>query len=653
MTDSCHGAVTTSALSVDARILLVGSPNAGKTSIFNRLTGLNAKTGNYPGVTVGRSTGTLTVDSQRVAVEDLPGTYGLTPISPDEQVVVDALGGNLPGIGRPDALVLVVDATALRRSLHLVAQVLALHLPTVIALTLTDELAGRGGLLDPVALERALGVPVIRVVAHRGLGISDLRDALPAWSSWQRPVLDAPLGGAEQSAWVESVLHSAGHRPASPDERTARIDAVLLHPLWGSLVFAAVMIAFFQVIFAFAAPLQDLVQAVFSGLADLVDRFIPLPWLSGLLGDAVLGGVGGVVIFLPQILLMFLLVSLLEGIGYMSRAAFLMDRVMGAVGLEGRAFVALLSSFACAVPGIMATRTLPSAKDRIATMMAAPLMTCSARLPVYILLIGLLVSPSARFGPLQVQGLVMFALYVLGAVSAMVAAWVVKAVQDRDGLLMPFYMEMPPYRIPTLRSIALSMWGSAAAFLRKCGTIILVTTILLWLLLNLPLHSDAQLRAAGIDPADDGAVSAYVLDTSAAAAIGRAVEPVFDPLGFDWRVNVGVLASLSARETFVATLGQIASAADPDNPAEALAAMTYTDGSHAGEPVFSAPTVAALLVFFVYALQCMSTVGVMRRETGTWKWPLIAFGYMFVLAWLGAWLAHGAVLLAVAAGAAP
>jgi ferrous iron transport protein B len=652
MTRPCHGSVTPPVASLDARVLLVGSPNAGKTSIFNRLTGLNAKTGNYPGVTVGRSTGSLTVASQRFAVEDLPGAYGLTPISPDEQVVIDALSGDLAGIGRADALVLVVDATTLRRSLHLVAQVLALHLPTVIALTLTDELTGRGGTLDPVALERALGVPVIRVVAHRGLGISNLRDALPTWRSWQRPVLDAPFGGAEQGAWVESVLLATGYRPAAPDRRTARIDAVLLHPVWGSLVFAAVMVAFFQVIFAFAAPLQELVEVVFSGLADLVERFVALPWLAGLLGDAVLGGVGGVVIFLPQILLMFLLLSLLEGIGYMSRAAFLMDRVMGAAGLEGRAFVALLSSFACAVPGIMATRTLPSAKDRIATMMAAPLMTCSARLPVYILLIGLLVDPEERVGPLQVQGLVMFALYLLGAVSAMAAAWVVKAVQDRDGLLMPFYMEMPPYRLPTPRSIALSMWGSAAAFLRKCGTIILITTILLWLLLNLPLQSDAELRAAGINPADDGAVSAYVLDTSAAAAIGRAVEPAFDPLGFDWRVNVGVLASLSARETFVATLGQIASAVDPDNPADALAAMTYTGGGHEGEPVFSAPSVAALMVFFVYALQCMSTVGVMRRETGTWKWPLIAFGYMFALAWLGAWVAHGVVLMAVEAGAA-
>jgi len=653
VTDSCHGGGTTSVASDAARVVLVGSPNAGKTSIFNRLTGLNAKTGNYPGVTVGRSTGLLTVDSLRFSIEDLPGTYGLSPISPDEQVVVSALSGDLPGIGSPDALVLVVDATTLRRSLHLVAEVLALHQPTLIALTLTDELGARGGTLDSAALGRALGVPVVGVIAHRGLGIAELRSALTSWREWSRPVLDAPADAAELAAWVDSVLLTARYRPAGPDRRTARIDAVLLHPVWGTLVFAAVMVAFFQVIFAFAAPLQGLVEVLFAGLADLVDRFVPWPWLAGLLGDAVLGGVGGVVIFLPQILLMFLLVSVLEGIGYMSRAAFLMDRVMGAAGLEGRAFVALLSSFACAVPGIMATRTLPSAKDRIATMMAAPLMTCSARLPVYILLIGLLVSPDERFGPLQVQGLVMFALYLLGALSAMVAAWIVKAVQDRDGLLMPFYMEMPPYRIPTLRSIALSMWGSATAFLRKCGSIILVTTILLWLLLNLPLHTAAELRAAGLDPADDGAVSAYVLDTSAAGAIGRAVEPVFDPLGFDWRVNVGVLASLSARETFVATLGQIASATDPDNPADALAAMTYTDGAHEGEPVFSAPTVAALLVFFVYALQCMSTVGVMRRETGSWRWPLIAFGYMFALAWLGAWLAHGAVLLATAAGPTP
>jgi ferrous iron transport protein B len=357
-----------------------------------------------------------------------------------------------------------------------------------------------------------------------------------------------------------------------------------------------------------------------------------------------------VLVFIPQILLMFLLISLLEGVGYMSRAAFLMDRLMAKAGLEGRAFVALLSSLACAVPGIMSTRTLPSAKDRIATMMAAPLMTCSARLPVYILLTGLLVAPGTRVGPFGAQGVVMFGMYLLGAVTAMTAAWVFKRLGSRHGPVMPFYMEMPPYRIPTLRSVLLSMWESSRMFLRKCGTIILTTTALLWILLNLPQPNGAQLAAAHVDTGNPAAVSAYVIDHSVAARIGRAAEPVFEPLGFDWRVNVGVIASLSARESFVSTLGQVAAAQDPENPHDALTSMTYADGPRRGEHVFTPATIAALLIFFAYALQCMSTVSALRRETGGWRWPLTAFGYLFVLAWSMSFLAH-TLVTAIQSGA--
>ncbi|PIE28035.1 MAG: ferrous iron transporter B, partial [Micrococcales bacterium] len=338
--------------------------------------------------------------------------------------------------------------------------------------------------------------------------------------------------------------------------------------------------------------------------------------------------------------LLFVLIGLLEGVGYMSRAAFLMDRVMAKAGLEGRAFVALLSSVACAVPGIMATRTLPSAKDRLATMFSAPLMTCAARLPVYVLLIGMLVDSSARIGPFGAQGSVMFALYLVGALSAMVTAWIVKRFTGHSGTQLPFYMEMPAYRWPSLRSVAVSAWDACRAFLRKVTGIILVTAIVLWLLLNLPSPSDAQLRQAGVDTEDDAAVATYVVDHSYAAAVGRAMSPVFEPLGFDWRVNVGVLSSLAAREVFVATLGQVAAAEDPEDPANALDTMTVTEGERAGEPLFDPPTIAALLVFFVYALQCMSTVGMMRRESGSWKWPLIAFGYMFALAWVMSLLAR-------------
>jgi ferrous iron transport protein B len=400
------------------------------------------------------------------------------------------------------------------------------------------------------------------------------------------------------------------------------------------------MVLFFQTLFTLAAPLQDAVEAGFGRLSALVAEHVDNRWLASLLGDALIGGVSGVLVFVPQIMLLFLLVSLLEGVGYMSRAAFLMDRVMARAGLEGRAFVALLSSFACAIPGIMATRTLPSARDRIATMMAAPLITCSARLPVYVLLIGLLVDESARVGPFGTQGLVMFGMYLLGAVSAMLAAWAFTKLGDRRGALLPFYLEMPPYRLPAPRSVLIAVWNSAGSFLRKCSTIIVATTIALWLLLNLPLHSAAQTHAAGVDTGDPVAVSAYTVDHSYAAGLGRLVAPVFDPLGFDWRVNVGVLSAQSARETFVATLGLVAAAEDPEDPAAALRDMTYPDGPRAGQRVLTPPTVAALLVYFAYAMQCMATVGVIRRETGTWKWPAVAFGYLTVTAWLMAYLAR-------------
>ncbi|GAB3156455.1 ferrous iron transport protein B [Micromonospora sonneratiae] len=641
MTAGCHDGGGTGTVATQApRIALVGAPNAGKTSIFNALTGLRGKTGNYPGVTVARSVGTCRVGRDRYVIEDLPGTYGLEPVSPDERIMVDVLDGRADGVDRPDALLVVVDATTLRRSLGFVAQVLARGLPVCVVVTFTDELARRQGHLDIDAVAQALGAPVLRVVGHRRYGVTELREALADWATWPVPPLPPPTEPAERDAWVESVLTYADYRAAERHRVTQRVDGVLLHPVWGTVVFFAVMVLFFQTLFTAAAPLQDAVEAGFRALAALVATHVENRWLASLFGDALIGGVGGVLVFVPQIMLLFLLIALLDGVGYMSRAAFLMDRVMARAGLEGRAFVALLSSFACAIPGIMATRTLPSARDRIATMMAAPLITCSARLPVYVLLVDLLVDPSASVGPFGAQGLVMFGLYVLGAVSAMLAAWAFKKLGNRRGALMPFYLEMPPYRLPAPRSILIAVWSSARSFLRKCSTIIVATTIVLWLLLNLPLHSAAQLRAAGVDTGDPAAVSAYTVDHSYAAGLGRLVAPVFDPLGFDWRINVGILSAQSARETFVATLGQVAAAEDPEDPAEALRAMTYSDGDRAGQRVFTPPTVAALLVYFAYALQCMATVGVIRRETGTWRWPAIAFGYLAVTAWLMAYLAR-------------
>ena len=684
----CHCGSSSSKTLVSGalRVALAGAPNAGKTSIYNALTGLHAKTGNYPGVTVARSLGTCRIGETSLTIEDLPGAYSLNPISPDEQVVRDVLTDASQSITVPDALVVVVDATTLRRGLNFVAEALALELPTCLVVTMTDELTRRAGRLDVAALGQALGIPAVRVVGNRSIGIPELREHLTELSSWQRPPLPAPTEPTEVASWADSILEAADYQAPQQDRITTAVDKVLLNPVLGSLVFFAIMYIFFQAIFTWAAPFQDAVEGGFSALGELVHGWLDEshPLLAGLLGDGLIGGVGAVLTFVPQIIIMFLIIAFLEGVGYMSRAAFLMDRIMSRAGLEGRAFVALLSSFACAIPGIMATRTLPSAKDRVATMLAAPLMTCSARLPVYVLLTSIMVPADAKIGPLSARGTVMFALYLLGAVSAMVAAWVVKRLTDRGGVLLPFYMEMPPYRLPRPRTVLIMVWDACKGFVKKAGTVIALTTLILWVLLNVPMRSDEQFNAhcsasaecaavsaAVEDPAsstikdDDGKVitdpeelgklldaqkTSYTMDNSWAAAIGKTVQPVFEPLGFEWRINVAILSSLAARETFVATLGQIAAAEDPEEPSAHLATMTYqkdTLTNKAGDQLFNPATIAAILVFFVYALQCMATAAAMRRETGTWKWPAIAYTYMFVTAWVMAALTRVIVAMLI------
>ncbi len=635
---ACHD-VPAAAVAVAGvrRVALVGSPNAGKTSVFNHLTGLRAKTGNYPGVTVGRSVGTTRVDGVSIAVEDLPGTYSLDPISPDEQVVTDLLAGEYSGIDRPDAVVLVADVTTLRRSIVLVGQVLRLDLPCMLALTMGDELTARGGRIDVEALSTALGIPVTAVIAHRGSGIDALRAQLASFDGWQRPPVLPPPDQEGIDAWGRSVLDAADYVAPQPDQRTTRIDRVLLHPLWGTVAFFAVMFWFFQVLFTIAAPLRDGISRGLTWLGAQVGEHIGNPAIRGLLSQGIIGGVGTVLQFIPQIVLLFLLIALLENIGYMSRAAFLMDRVMAKTGLEGRAFVAMLSSFACAIPGIMATRTLPSSRDRIATIVTAPLMTCSARLPVYTLLVGLLVAPQTQWWGLSAQGVTMFLLHLGGGTSAVIAASVVKSTILR-GDLLPFTMELPPYRFPSPTVLLAAMWSAAKVFLRKAGTIILGTSLILWALLNLPLR-EAETR--GLPPTQAGA---YVMNHSYAADVGKAIAPVFRPLGFDWRTDVALVGSLSAREVFVSTLGQVSAATNPANPRQALATMTDDHGHR----VFTAPTVIALMAYFMFALQCMSTIAVMRRETNSWRWPAFAFSYMFAVAWVMAVVARS---IAVGLGA--
>ena len=656
----CHdgggGAVLTAGAST---VALIGSPNAGKSSVFNALTGLSAKTGNFPGVTVGRATGRVALpDGGEVFLEDLPGTYSLDPISPDEQVVSDVLHGRIDGVPTPEAMLIIVDVTTLDRSLSLVAQALSLQIPAAVVLTMSDELAIRGGNIDVDAFERALGVPVRSVIATRKASVRPVRDMLAGRADWAVPPIPPPVEDKrERRAWIASILKACDYRAPQAHSVSRSVDRVLLHPVWGSLVFLVVMFLFFQTVFTVAAPLQDAVEGFFGWLGGLAAEHISNPVLADFVSTAVIGGVGGVMVFLPQILLLFLLISLLESVGYMSRAAFLMDRVMGSAGLEGRAFVAMLSSFACAVPGIMATRTIPSARDRIATILAAPLMTCSARLPVFVLLIGMFVDSDSRIGPFGAQGTVMFGLYLLGGVSAMLAAPAFKkTVLRADGL--PFFMEMPPYRVPTARAVLNQMWHSARTFLVKVGKIILLVSIVLWVLLSLPPHSEEAAQASDqavaaavaqgtpeeeLDAIAEAAEKSYVMEHSVAGTLGRAMEPIFAPQGFDWRVNIGVLGSLAAREVYVATMGQVAAAEDPEDPGTALEEMTYTSGDKMGEKVFTPPVVAALLVFFVYALQCVSTIAAMRRETNSWTWPAVAWIYMFALAWFGSWIAHAAV----------
>lgn len=648
------------------RIAIIGAPNAGKTTIFNALTGLRAKTGNYPGVTVSRIQGECWAAERRLAIEDLPGTYSLKPMSPDEQIVLKVLEGQIHGVDQPDVLVVALDATTLRRSLTFAAEVLSRDQPTIVALTMTDDLERRGGSIDIDAFSKALGVPVIKVLAHRPKGVDALRDALGQWDTIEPAPMKAPSGGKELRDWSTSVLESAHYVAPGEDTLTEKLDAVLLHPIWGSIVFFAVMFAFFQVIYTIAPPLQDMVEEWLGILQGVVNDNLAEsnPLLAGLLADGIIAGVGGVLSFVPLIALMFLVIGLLESVGYMSRAAFLMDRVMAGAGLEGRAFVAFLSSLACAIPGVMATRTLPSAKDRIATMMAAPLMTCSARLPVYVLLVAIIVGTDTMWGPFNTAGVVMFLLYLGGAVATMAVAWIIKKITDNKSTLLPFYMEMPPYRFPAAKAIGLSIWEACWGFVKRAGTIILATTVLLWVLLTLPLLDDTGLEAAcaadqacseiaaqvEANPADEDLAAelerhhtAVAMEQSYAAKVGKAVSPVFEPLGYDWRINIGVLSSLAAREAFVATMGLIASAEDPEEPLDNLVTMTFREDTmthKAGEALFNPATVASMLVFFMFALQCFATMGVIRRESGGWKWPVIAFVYMFALAWVGAFLAH-------------
>jgi ferrous iron transport protein B len=633
--------VSDTALAPALRLGLLGSPNSGKTTLFNALTGLRAKVGNYPGVTVERREAETNFDGRRVVVVDLPGTYSLTPIGPDEAVVSRLLAGDVAGVAPPDALVVVADACALERSLLFVGQALGLGKPTCLVLTMIDELRARGGEIDLGRLERALGIPVVPVVGHRGIGLDALRHLIGRPESWSRPQIPPPAPPIERAAWADSILGSVIRERPGHSRLTDAIDRVALHPVAGTCLFAAVMVIFFQLIFAWAVPLMDALDAGMGALGGALRAALPAGLLSDFVSEGLIGGVGAVIIFVPQIFLLFTLLYILEDVGYMARAAFVVDRVMGRIGLEGRCFISLLSSYACAVPGIMATRSIPSARNRLITVLVSPLMTCSARLPVYTLLIGAFVPAQSVLGPIGLQGLVLLGLYLLGGLSALAVAAVLKrTLLPGEGL--PFYMELPPYRFPTRRLLIAQVWGSVWAFLRRAGTIILAASMVLWVLLHLP-RAEAP---AGLSEAE---ASRYALEQSAAGRLGVALEPIIEPLGFDWKIGVGLVASLAAREVIVSTLGQIYAASE--NGVRLRDAIRSDTHPRTGEPIFTTATVGALLVFFVFALQCVSTLAVMRRETNSWRWPAFAFSYLLLLAYGASFLTYRVLGMVAGAGA--
>ncbi len=607
-------------------IALVGNPNAGKSSLFNALTGARQKIANYPGVTVERKAGHASfADGRPMALIDLPGSYSLTPASPDESVTRDVVLGQQAGERRPDALVVVVDAANLDNHLCFALELIALGMPTVVALNMLD-LAERDGLtLDPAVLSRELGVPVVPTVAVRKRGLAELLAAVDG------AILSHQTQASAQSAPPPSdaALHQRARAIAraatlseTPVRRwTQRVDAVLLHPVAGFLILLALMFVMFQGVYAWSEAPIGWIEGGIAALQEAATAALPDGFLRGLINEGILGGVGSVIVFLPQILILFLFILLLEATGYMTRAAFLMDGIMAKVGLSGRGFIPLLSSFACAVPGIMATRAIPDAKDRLTTILIAPLMTCSARLPVYTLIIGAFI-PNTNVGgsPVGLQGLVLFGLYLSGIVGALVVALVLRRTVAK-GTAAGFMMEMPRYQWPRLRDVGIALWQRAWLFLRRAGTIIFVTTIALWLLLTYPQVPEGS--------------SESQVDYSVAGRIASGLEVVVKPIGFNHDIALALIPAMAAREVAVSALAT-ANAIEAGDDEEAMAQSL----SERLQGRWSIATALAFLAWFVFAPQCISTIAITKRETNGWKWPLFMVGYLFALAYAAAGITY-------------
>ncbi|NML46046.1 ferrous iron transporter B [Ramlibacter sp. G-1-2-2] len=601
---------------------LVGNPNAGKTALFNRLTGSNQKVANYAGVTIERKEGRLSLaNGKSVRVLDLPGTYSLHPRSPDERVTVDVLHGTAKGEKRPDLVVCVVDATNLRRSLRLVLGVKRMGLPCVVALNMADLAASRGIRLDPDALASELGVPVVSTVAVQGEGDADLRALLERQEIWQptttlMPVPTPPGDELPDHERVRQILERLGLDVVAPHLVSDRIDRFVLHPVIGPILLAVLLFLVFQAVFAWAEAPKAAIEAATEWLSKLVGGWLPDGYLRSFVTDGLIAGLGGVIVFLPQILILFFFILVLEESGYLPRAAFLLDRIMGGVGLSGRSFIPLLSSFACAIPGIMATRTIANPRDRLVTIMIAPMMTCSARLPVYALLIGAFIPHRSIGLGLELQGLVLFLLYVAGILGSLLVAWILKRTTSR-GQVRALMMELPTYHWPHWRSVALGLWQRTEIFMRRVGTIILVLTVALWFLASFPGAPEGATRPA--------------IEYSIAGMLGHWLSLVLAPIGFNWQISIALVPGLAAREVAVSALGTVYALSGEDT-AGALAPIIAQSWSLA--------TALSLLAWYVFAPQCMATLATVKRETGGWKWAIVMALYLFALAYLASFVTY-------------
>lgn len=607
-------------------LALVGAPNSGKTSLFNALTGSRQKVANYAGVTVERKAGAfVTPVGRQVTLLDLPGTYSLRGRSPDEEITRDVVLGKRPGEAAPDLVLCIADATNLRLTLRLILELKRTGRPLLVVLNMFDIAQRRGVSIDVDAMSAALGVPVITSIAVKKAGVEELRKRTDEFAANMPAVTTGdgwkPLGLSEMKALqreADRIIRDTVTMPSKPDTLTTRVDAVVLHPVAGLAILALILFVMFQAVFSWAQPLMELLSDSFGALGTLVAQVLPEGILQSFLQNGLIAGVGSVLVFLPQIIIIFLFILLLEDFGYMARAAFLMDRIMGGAGLHGRAFIPLLSSFACAIPGIMATRVIDNRRDRLTTILIAPLMTCSARIPVYTLIISAFIPAETVWGWINLQGLVMFGLYVAGIGSALAASFVIKFFMWRDYQPAPFMLELPDYKLPRIKSIAIGVYTRAKMFLQRAGTTILSMMILIWFLASFP-----QAPAGAEGPA---------INYSLAAMIGKFLEPFFAPLGFNWQIAVALIPGMAAREVAVGALGTVYAIEGGKEAADAIGQALASKWSLA--------TALSFLAWFIFAPQCASTLAVIRRETGSTKWMVVTFLYMFALAYVASLITY-------------